>query len=255
VKRSWLKRNQHGLTLVEVLVSVSVAALLLSALSAPIAVGIINRRQGQDLTQATNIAQLQIESIRSGWGLPAQDATSAYPKSVGQSNYDNNQLLLAWKQPGAGCIANAVPNAGFSGAYNAAGTNLVFDSTDNSTTPPTNVLQNPASIAPNSNLIPAAVRAIPIDTNNDCVQDYWGQIMLANVASNTVTSGASSTSLGTKRVVIRIFRLQTNPTTLSYTPVNAQTPIYNGSGIPTRTDGTSYFQLPVVVLVADIARS
>jgi type II secretory pathway pseudopilin PulG len=259
MKTDAFQRKKSGLTLVEVLASVTVAAAILAALSAPMAVGIINRRQGQDVTQATNLAQMEIESIRRNWqtatliaGVNGQAPTI----TQGQQNYDNNVVSLAWNQAAPGCVVNTLP------AATSVTATITSDTTDTSTGTPIQVLNNPSNIPPNSGSITAGLSNVPIDANNDCVQDYWGQVIVSNIASANPTSGGTYTA-GMKRVVVRIFRRQSVISALNYVPVNARVSLYNSSGIQqsalTTSTGTavnvSFLDLPIVVLVADIARS
>jgi type II secretory pathway pseudopilin PulG len=258
MKSDSMRRKKSGLTLVEVLASVTVAAAILAALSAPMAVGIINRRQGQDVTQATNLAQLEIEAIRRSWQIPAPVAPAvagqASTTTLGQQNYDKNIVSVAWNPGGAGCVSTAVPTP-----VPVAAT-PTSDSTDAVTG--IKVLNNQANIPPNSSAITAALSNIPIDADNDCNRDYWGQVMVSDIASSSPT-GSGAATVGMKRIVVRIFRSQSNLAALDYVPVNARTSLYNASGIQkdklTTAAGAavsvSFLDLPVVVLVADIARS
>jgi type II secretory pathway pseudopilin PulG len=261
MKTHAFKRNQSGLTLVEVLASVTVAAAILAALSAPMAVGIINRRQGQDVTQATNLAQMEIESIRRNWqsaALIPGVGGLAPTMTKGQQNYDNNVVSVAWNQaPTAGCIPGPIT------VIPEVTANITYDAIDTTTTPGTSikVLNNPSNIPPNSSSITVGLNNVRIDANNDCTQDYWGQVLVSNIASANPTSGTYTA--GMKRVVVRIFRKQSVLANLDYVPVNTRTSLYNASGIqktPLTTAAgaatdVSFLDLPVVVLVADIARS
>ncbi|MGA7955178.1 MAG: hypothetical protein WCA07_16825 [Gloeobacterales cyanobacterium] len=234
-------RNRVGLTLVEVLVSVTFTAILLAGLSVPLAIGMVNRKQGQNLTDATNLAQAELESIRGTWLDPTPSADIT--KSVGQSNFDNNNINVAWLAPNTTnpCVLSATTT--LTNVY-AAGSVLSRNDTVN------NLLSDPSQLAPNSTEIPTAVRNIAIDSNGDCKQDYWGQIIFGNAPDSTGTASIANT----KRVVIRIFRLQTNPNSLSYTPVNAARPtIFGQSG--NVQNGVSIMNLPLAVVIADIPRS
>jgi Tfp pilus assembly protein PilV len=233
-------RNHKGLTLVEVLVSVTFSAILLAGLSVPLSIGLINRQQGQNLTSATNLAQAQVESIRSSWMDPRASATTGV--SVGQNNFDNNNIAIAWNSPVSPCA----PNAGraLDNVYSATNLNLTFNDTANF------LLSDPSQIAPNSTSIPSATRNIAIDANGDCQQDYWGQIIFGNAPDSTGTEQIPRT----KRVVVRIFRVQTNPTNFSYTPVNAGRPTSYGTSTTTQ-NGVAISNLPSAVVVADIPRT
>jgi type II secretory pathway pseudopilin PulG len=253
MKSSVFMRKKGGLTLVEVLVSVTVAAAILAALSAPMAVGIINRRQGQDITQATNLAQMEIEGIRNKWQNPK--LIDAAPSQVatlteGQQGYDNNTIDVVWNQSQA--ATPCVPPA----TLPAPTTVTAEITTDSPSDAAVKQLSDQANIPPNSASITTNLRNIPIDADNNCVQDYWGQVMVSNVAGeNPSAGGAAATASGAKRVIVRIFRRQSNLAALNYVPVNARTSLYNSSGIQRDAAGVSFLDLPVVVLVADIARS
>jgi Tfp pilus assembly protein PilV len=236
------RRNSTGLTLVEVLVSVTFTAVLLAGLSVPLSIGLINRQQGQNITEATNIAQAEMESIRGTWlnPIPSADIT----KSVGQSAYDNNNINIDWRAPNA--TAPCAPSAAtdLTNVYAAGSVTLSRNDTAN------NLLSNPSLLAPNSTEIPAAVRNIAIDSNGDCRQDYWGQIIFGNAPDSTGIARIDRT----KRVVIRIFRLQTNPNNFNYTPVNAARPTSYGQSA-TVQNGVSIMNLPLAVVIVDIPRS
>jgi Tfp pilus assembly protein PilV len=236
------RRNSIGLTLVEVLVSVTFTAVLVAGLSVPLSIGLINRQQGQNITEATNLAQAEMESIRGTWldPTPSADVT----KSVGQSDYDNNSINVDWRAPNA--TSPCIPSDGtfLTNVYAAGNVNLSRNDTVN------NLLSNPSLLAPNSAEIPAAVRNIAIDSNGDCQQDYWGQIIFGNAPDSTGTARIDRT----KRMVIRIFRLQTDPSTLNYTPVNAARPTSFAQS-STVQNGVSIMNLPLAVIIADIPRS
>jgi type II secretory pathway pseudopilin PulG len=224
-KRKQGERSDGGLTLIEVLVSVTFAALLLSALTVPLTVGLINRSQSQKLTEATNLAQAQIEEIRSTWLDPSNPTQS-------QQNFDGNKVRIAWKSP------------------NPCGdrTALTAVSLLTSNTTATNgdkLLSDASQIFPNDSKIDLTFKAIAIDKDGDCTQDYWGQIMLGNLPDD---EGKASLK-DVKRVVVRIFRLQDNPAILSNTPVNtAKLSTY--SQRPNEQNPGA----PLVVLVSDIPK-
>jgi type II secretory pathway pseudopilin PulG len=249
LKRLNIPRNRRALTLVEVLVSIMIAGTILGALSAPMAVGVINRRQGQNLTLATNAAQAEIESIRGGWGNSAISADSK--RTLGQVDYDSNNINVAWSTAnvaGAGCVPN--PGATLNSVYPASST-LTANDTANA------LLSDVAQVAPNSASIPAAVRNIPIDTNGDCVQDYWGQIILGRAPSGTSGAAATTPLSFTKRVVVRIFRVQTDPgaDTMNFIPANPGKPQLYLTGKANQQNGVSSWNLPLAVLIVDIPRS
>lgn len=236
------KRNSAGLTLVEVLVSVTFTAVLLAGLSVPLSIGLINRQQGQNITEATNLAQAEMERIRGTWLNPVP--SGAVGISVGQNAFDNNNINIDWRAPNATapCLASAATD--LTNVYAAGNVNLSRNDTVN------NLLSNPALLAPNSAEIPAVVRNIAIDSNGDCRQDYWGQIIFGNAPDSTSIARIDRT----KRVVIRIFRLQTDPGTLTYTPVNAARPTSYAQA-STVQNGVSIANLPLAVVIADIPRS
>jgi type II secretory pathway pseudopilin PulG len=246
LKRLNVPRNRRALTLVEVLVSIMIAGTILGALSAPMAVGVINRRQGQNLTLATNVAQAEMESIRGGWGNSAISTTDS-TRTQGQVDYDSNNINVAWSTTvgTAACVPN--PGATINSVY-AAGSTMTANDAANA------LLSDPAQIAPNSAAIPAAVDNLPIDVNGDCIQDYWGQIILGRPPSGA----GAITPLGfTKRVVVRIFRVQTDPDgeTMNFTPVNPGKPQLYLTGKANQQNGVSSWNLPLAVLIVDIPRS
>jgi type II secretory pathway pseudopilin PulG len=218
-------RSVRGLTLIEVLVSVTFAALLLSALTVPLTVGLINRSQSQKLTEATNLAQAQIEEIRSAW-LDPSNPTQA------QQNFDGNKVRIIWKSPDpCGNRVAIIP------------VNLL---TFNATAVNGNeILSDASQISPNDNKIDSTFKAIAIDADGDCTQDYWGQIMLGNLPDNNETASLKNV----KRVVVRIFRLQDNPTSLSNTPVNTAKLSTYSQKPNAQNPGA-----PLVVLVSDIPK-
>jgi type II secretory pathway pseudopilin PulG len=235
-------RNHKGLTLVEVLVSVTFSAILLAGLSVPLSIGLINRQQGQNLTSATNLAQAQIESIRGSWMDPQASATTGV--SVGQNNFDNNNIAIAWNAPNATSPCVSTAGGSLTNVYLATNLNLTYNDATNF------LLSDPSQIPPNSTAIPSATRNIAIDANGDCQQDYWGQIIFGNAPDSTGTGEIPRT----KRVVVRIFRVQTNPTSFSYIPVNAGRPTSYGTSTTTQ-NGVAISNLPVAVVVADIPRT
>jgi Tfp pilus assembly protein PilV len=219
------ERYSSGLTLIEVLVSVTFAALLLSALTVPLTVGLINRSQSQKLTEATNLAQAQIEEIRSAWLDPANPTQA-------QQNFDGNKVRIIWKSPDPCGDRTALASVGLL-TFNATATNG------------DKLLSDASQIFPNDSKIDSNFKAIAIDKDGDCTPDYWGQIMLGNLPDNNETASLKNV----KRVVVRIFRLQDNPASLSSTPVNtaklstySQKPNAQNSGAP------------LVVLVSDIPK-
>jgi type II secretory pathway pseudopilin PulG len=231
-------RDGRGLTLLEVLVSVSFAAILLAALAVPLSIGLINRSQGKKMTEATNLAQAQLEAIRTSWLDP--NIISGSTTTQGQQDFDNNNINInAWNTPNTSSPCLPTTGSPFMSAYAAANKDMNYS--DATKTP--KLLTDPTQVAPNNINIPLPLKAIAIDANGDCTQDYWGQILLGNPPDAT-----GSTNLrDTKRVVVRIFSLQDNPSTLSYTPVNAAS--------PTRySQSPNQQRLPLAILVADIAR-
>ena len=66
-----LQRNQNGLTLIEALVSVVIAGISLTALVIPMTSAALLQKQEKALDEASNLARLQMESIRSQWSTAA----------------------------------------------------------------------------------------------------------------------------------------------------------------------------------------
>jgi Tfp pilus assembly protein PilV len=239
------RRNSIGLTLVEVLVSVTFTAVLLAGLSVPLSIGLINRQQGQNITEATNLAQAEMESIRGKWLNPTPSVVDI-TRSVGQTNFDNNDVDITWRAPNTTDPCIPANGASLSNVYAAGSASIALSRNDTVN----NLLSNPALLTPNSAEIPNSVRNIAIDSNGDCQQDYWGQIIFGNAPDSTSVARIERT----KRVVVRIFRLQTDPSTLSYTPVNAARPTSFAQS-STIQNGVSVMNLPLAVVIADIPRS
>jgi hypothetical protein len=208
----------------------------------PLSIGLINRQQGQNITEATNLAQAQIESIRGKWLNSVSSATIG--TSFGQSDFDNNNIKVDWRAPNAS--APCAPSAATTLDNVYAAGNVALSRSDTVK----NLLSNPSLLAPDSAQIPASVRNIAIDSNGDCKQDYWGQIIFGNAPDSTGNARIDRT----KRVVVRIFRLQTDPSTLNYTPVNAARPT-NFAQSSTVQNGVSIMNLPLAVVTTDIPRS
>lgn len=62
-------RTNRGLTIVEVLVSIGIMAVLLVGLVPALTAAAILRRQGDGVSAATSLAQQQMEAVREGWQL------------------------------------------------------------------------------------------------------------------------------------------------------------------------------------------
>lgn len=63
-------RTTRGLTIVEVLVSIGIMAVLLVGLVPALTAAALLRRQGDGVSAATDLAQQQMEAIREGWQQP-----------------------------------------------------------------------------------------------------------------------------------------------------------------------------------------
>ena len=214
-----------GLTLIEVLVSVTFAALLLAALTIPLSIGLINRSQSQKLTEATNLAQAQIEEIRSTWMDPSSLIQA-------QQNFDSNKVRIIWKSPDPCGDRTAITPVG----------SLTFNTT---ATNGDKLLSDASQISPNDSKIDSTFKAIAIDADGNCTQDYWGQIMLGNLPDNDESASLKDV----KRVIVRIFRLQDNPTSLSNAPVNTAKLSTYSQNPNAQNPGA-----PLVVLIADIPK-
>jgi type II secretory pathway pseudopilin PulG len=218
-------RSMNGLTLIEVLVSVTFAALLLAALTVPLSIGLINRSQSQKLTEATNLAQAQIEEIRSTWMDPSSLIQA-------QQNFDSNKVRIIWKSPDPCGDRTAITPVSLL-TFNATATNG------------DKLLSDASQIFPNDSKIDSFFKAIAIDADGDCTQDYWGQIMLGNLPDNNETASLKDV----KRVVVRIFRLQDNPASLRNAPVNTSKLSTYSQNPNEQNPGA-----PLVVLVSDIPK-
>jgi type II secretory pathway pseudopilin PulG len=208
-----------------VLVSVAFAALLLAALTVPLSIGLINRSQSQKLTEATNLAQAQIEEIRSTWMDPSNPTQA-------QQNFDSNKVQIIWKSPDPCGDRTAITPVSLL-TFNATAVNG------------DKLLSDASQITPNDSKIDPTFKAIAIDADGNCTQDYWGQIMLGNLPDNNETASLKDV----KRVIVRIFRLQDNPTSLGNAPVNTAK-INTYSQNPNQQSPGA----PLVVLVSDIPK-
>jgi type II secretory pathway pseudopilin PulG len=240
------KRKAKGLTLIEVLVSIAFAAILLSALSVPLAMGLINRIQGRKLTEATNLAQAQVEAIRASWSVPTPVIAGTATPTIGQQNFDNNRINISWNTLNATQACPPTP-VGEKTIY--AATNKDLNYSDATKSP--KLLTDPYLVAPNNVNIPSVVKAIEIDAdgkpdlNGKCTQDYWGQIMFGNAPDDNTGVALKDT----KRVVVRIFTLEEDPKALNI----ALAPTVKLSAYSLNPNQQN-LGLPLVVLIADIPR-
>jgi hypothetical protein len=228
-----------------VLVSIAFAAILLSALSVPLAIGLINRIQGRKLTEATNLAQSQVEAIRASWSVPTPVLAGTATPTIGQQNFDNNTINIPWNTLNASQTCPPTP-VGVKTIY--AATNKDLNYSDATKSP--KLLTDPSLVSPNDVNIPSVVKAIEIDADGKpdlsgkCTQDYWGQIMFGNPDDNTGIALKD-----TKRVVVRIFDLKEDPKSLNI----ALAPTAKLSTYSLNPDPQN-LGLPLVVLVSDIPR-
>jgi type II secretory pathway pseudopilin PulG len=240
------KRKAKGLTLIEVLVSIAFAAILLSALSVPLAMGLINRIQGRKLTEATNLAQAQVEAIRASWSVPTPVIAGTATPTIGQQNFDNNRINISWNTLNATQACPPTP-VGEKTIY--AATNKDLNYSDATKSP--KLLTDPYLVAPNNVNIPSVVKAIEIDAdgkpdlNGKCTQDYWGQIMFGNAPDDNTGVALKDT----KRVVVRIFTLEEDPKALNI--ALASTVKLSAYSLNPNQQNLG---LPLVVLIADIPR-
>jgi prepilin-type N-terminal cleavage/methylation domain-containing protein len=139
-------RRPQGLTLIEVLVSAVIAALLLSSLASFFALAGVKRLQSQRLSEATQLAESQINEVTRFWETFAED---------GESYFDKQALVFAWSDeyfPEVPTISN----------YRSQ------------------VLKDPSAIPANAPAIPEALRIIPVDTDGDNQADFLAQVFVGN---------------------------------------------------------------------------
>lgn len=108
------RRSPRGLTLVEVLVSITVLGVLLFSLTPALMASAILRGQNGQMTIAVSLAQQQIEAIREGW-----QSLDYHTNSAG--DYVNNRLN------GLNILLPTVGSAYTFGNFTTAAVNLTID--------------------------------------------------------------------------------------------------------------------------------
>ena len=240
-----LQRNGQGLTLIEALVSVVIAGISLTALVIPMTSATLLQSQEKTLNEASNLARLQMESIRSQWST----ADGYYANSTVTNN--NGTAVRVNVEP------TSWPNTANTVTLNMLGS---------SGTSLQELTQNLVSITPT--VITSTVTTTCITANN-CVasnltgftnrqgvnfpipkatsglsRDYIGQIMVG--ATPGVTGDKA------RRVAIRIFAANNNAGVLTIASTSAARTksLISSDG---STTATSVNTGALAILVTDIA--
>ncbi|WP_287129657.1 prepilin-type N-terminal cleavage/methylation domain-containing protein, partial [Candidatus Cyanaurora vandensis] len=138
-------RSARGVTLIEVLISAVIAALLLSSLASFFAISLVKRAQGNRLGAAVQLAQSQVNEVRSFWNTFDEN---------GESYFDKQAMVFAWSDdyfPTVGTTNNA---------------------------PTYQELTDPTLVPANASQIPTNLRAIPVDTTGDGEADFLAQVFV-----------------------------------------------------------------------------
>lgn len=138
-------RKRAGVTLIEVLISAVIAALLLSSLASFFAISMIKRGQTGRIGQAVQLAESQVNEVRRFWGGFDDQ---------GNSFFDEQAMVFAWNDD----------------YYPTVGT------TNNG--PDYKELSEPSAVAPNARQIPEFLRAMPVDINGDGQADFLAQVFV-----------------------------------------------------------------------------
>lgn len=84
------QRRPQGLSLIECLVAVSIAALTFTGLFVPLTASVLVQRQEKPLGEALNLARLELEFIRSRWSLAANyNRAGAFTVPIDQVAWPN----------------------------------------------------------------------------------------------------------------------------------------------------------------------
>jgi type II secretory pathway pseudopilin PulG len=240
-----LQRNQNGLTLIEALVSVVIAGISLTALVIPMTSAALLQKQEKALDEASNLARLQMESIRSQWSTAA-----GYYAGSTVTNNNGTAVTVSVDPTSWPNTANAVNITMLS----SSGTSLSSLSENVVSTTPTVVTATvtaaciTAANCAAANLTGFTFRQgvnfpIPRATSG-LSKDYIGQIIVG--ATPNVTGDKA------RRVAIRIFAANNNAGTLTI----ASTTAARTKSLST-TDGntvnTSMNTGALAILVTDIA--
>ncbi len=240
-----LQRNQNGLTLIEALVSVVIAGISLTALVIPMTSAALLQKQEKALDEASNLARLQMESIRSQWST-----AGGYYAGSTVTNNNGTAVTVSVDPTSWPNTANAVNITMLS----SSGTSLSSLSENVVSTTPTVVTATvttaciAAANCAAANLTGFTSRQgvnfpIPRATSG-LSKDYIGQIIVG--ATPNVTGDKA------RRVAIRIFAANNNAGTLTI----ASTTAARTKSLST-TDGntvnTSMNTGALAILVTDIA--
>jgi type II secretory pathway pseudopilin PulG len=240
-----LQRNQNGLTLIEALVSVVIAGISLTALVIPMTSAALLQKQEKALDEASNLARLQMESIRSQWSTAA-----GYYAGSTVTNNNGTAVTVSVDPTSWPNTANAVNITMLS----SSGTSLQELTQNMVSTTPTVVTATvtaaciTAASCAAANLTGFTFRQgvnfpIPRATSG-LSKDYIGQILVG--ATPNVTGDKA------RRVAIRIFAANNNAGTLTI----ASTTAARTKSLST-TDGntvnTSMNTGALAILVTDIA--
>jgi type II secretory pathway pseudopilin PulG len=240
-----LQRNQNGLTLIEALVSVVIAGISLTALVIPMTSAALLQKQEKALDEASNLARLQMESIRSQWSTAA-----GYYAGSTVTNNNGTAVTVSVDPTSWPNTANAVNITMLS----SSGTSLQ------------ELTQNVVSTAPT--VVTATVTTTCITAANCAAANLTGFTFRqgVNFPIPRATSGLSKDYIGqilvgttpnvtgdkARRVAIRIFAANNNAGTLTI----ASTTAARTKSLST-TDGntvnTSMNTGALAILVTDIA--
>jgi type II secretory pathway pseudopilin PulG len=240
-----LQRNQNGLTLIEALVSVVIAGISLTALVIPMTSAALLQKQEKALDEASNLARLQMESIRSQWSTAA-----GYYAGSTVTNNNGTAVTVSVDPTSWPNTANAVNITMLS----SSGTSLSSLSENVVSTTPTVVTATvtaaciTAANCAAANLTGFTFRQgvnfpIPRATSG-LSKDYIGQIIVG--ATPNVTGDKA------RRVAIRIFAANNNAGTLTIASTTAartkSLSTTNGNTVNTNMNTGA-----LAILVTDIA--
>jgi type II secretory pathway pseudopilin PulG len=240
-----LQRNQRGLTLIEALVSVVIAGISLTALVIPMTSAALLQKQEKALDEASNLARLQMESIRSQWS-----AAGGYYAGTTVTNNNGTAVSVSVDPTSWPNTANPVNIT----MLNSAGTSLQELTQNVVSTAPTviNATVTTTCIAAANcaaaNLTGFTFRQginfpIPRATSG-LSKDYIGQIIVG--ATPNVTGDKS------RRVAIRIFAANNNAgaLTIASTTAARTKSISSADGNAVNNSATTG---ALAILVTDIA--
>jgi type II secretory pathway pseudopilin PulG len=241
-----LQRNQNGLTLIEALVSVVIAGLSLTALVIPMTSAALLQKQEKALDEASNLARLQMESIRSQWSTPG-----GYYAGSTITNNNGTAVTVSVDPTSWPNTANPVDISmlGFAGTSLQELTSNVVSTTPTVITATVTTTCIAAANCAAANLTGFAFRQginfpIPRATSG-LSKDYIGQILVG--ATPNVTGDKA------RRVAIRIFaanRSSTGVLTIASTTAARTKSLSTTNG---STVNTNMNTGALAILVTDIA--